>query len=283
MLGAVVAVAALAAAGCGAGALVGPVTLSASPHYGGQTATWTYTATVAQSGEQISPVFLTGPAGTVFPSNPNDYTLTDSGTGSQTALAVNPEGNGVTVLVGCGAGIVGASFPDCPAINDQLTLTVSGVRNPPAGQYAGSDFTVYWEACDGPMSPPQLQGGAPPHTAGLPPDCALPTPNGLTFSNPVPPISYGGLLAAGNGQGSAPISSPEASVGSFVFDVLQAEGGVPPYTWSLVSGTLPPGLSLYASGAILGVPTTAGSYTFTVRVTDDQVTHYDEEITFVIK
>jgi hypothetical protein len=49
---------------------------------------------------------------------------------------------------------------------------------------------------------------------------------------------------------------------------LTATGGVPPYGWTLVSGSLPPGLSMSASGLISGTPTTAGNYGFTVRVTD---------------
>ena len=50
---------------------------------------------------------------------------------------------------------------------------------------------------------------------------------------------------------------------------LFAGGGVPPYRWSHVAGTLPPGLSVQASpGRLLGTPTQAGSFTFTVRVDD---------------
>lgn len=46
-------------------------------------------------------------------------------------------------------------------------------------------------------------------------------------------------------------------------------GGVPPYSWSHAAGTLPPGLTVQASpGRVLGTPTTAGTYTFTVRVND---------------
>ncbi len=46
-------------------------------------------------------------------------------------------------------------------------------------------------------------------------------------------------------------------------------GGVPPYTWSHVAGTLPPGLSVQASpGRVHGTPTLAGTFTFTVRVND---------------
>lgn len=40
------------------------------------------------------------------------------------------------------------------------------------------------------------------------------------------------------------------------------------YTWAVVSGSLPPGLSLSATGALTGTPSLAGTYTFTVQVTD---------------
>jgi hypothetical protein len=52
-------------------------------------------------------------------------------------------------------------------------------------------------------------------------------------------------------------------------------GGAAPYTWALAAGHLPPGLTLQtfgnptdASNELAGTPTTAGSYTFTMRVSD---------------
>ena len=49
-----------------------------------------------------------------------------------------------------------------------------------------------------------------------------------------------------------------------------ADGGVPPYRWSLVAGQLPPGLSLTTSpGRITGTPTVAGTFVFTLRVADN--------------
>lgn len=55
---------------------------------------------------------------------------------------------------------------------------------------------------------------------------------------------------------------------------LTANGGNPPYKWSLLSGSLPSGLHLHRStGVISGKPSTGdtGTYTFTVEVVDKKV------------
>ena len=53
---------------------------------------------------------------------------------------------------------------------------------------------------------------------------------------------------------------------------LQASGGVPPYSWSLQSGSLAAGLNLSTAGAISGTPTLAGAYPLTFMVTDSSTT-----------
>jgi hypothetical protein len=66
-------------------------------------------------------------------------------------------------------------------------------------------------------------------------------------------------------------SLPGVTVGAPYSQSLAAVGGTAPYTWSLVpgSGSLPAGLSLNPStGAITGTPTSAGSSTFSIQVTD---------------
>ncbi len=50
---------------------------------------------------------------------------------------------------------------------------------------------------------------------------------------------------------------------------LQAAGGTPPYQWSIISGSLPTGISLDPlTGALSGAAATAGNYALTVRATD---------------
>ncbi len=61
----------------------------------------------------------------------------------------------------------------------------------------------------------------------------------------------------------------DAAVGTPYSQQLTATGGVPPYTWSIVGGALPPGLTLSPSGLISGSPTApAATSTFTVRAQD---------------
>jgi hypothetical protein len=62
---------------------------------------------------------------------------------------------------------------------------------------------------------------------------------------------------------------PNDEVGSPYSIGLSATGGTTAYTWSISSGTLPPGLSLNSStGTISGTPTVVGALNFTVQVRD---------------
>jgi Putative Ig domain len=79
--------------------------------------------------------------------------------------------------------------------------------------------------------------------------------------NPPPPLSVGTK------------SLPNGTVGTLYSATLAASSGTAPYTWLMTSGSLPGGLgsppgTLPTTGIISGTPTTAGTYTFTVQVTD---------------
>lgn len=66
-------------------------------------------------------------------------------------------------------------------------------------------------------------------------------------------------------------SLPDAMEGDSYSEEIEVEGGDSPYTFTLVSGKLPSGLTLDDDGTIHGTPAkgTAGSYAFTIEVTDD--------------
>jgi hypothetical protein len=63
-------------------------------------------------------------------------------------------------------------------------------------------------------------------------------------------------------------SLPDATQSVPYSVTLAANSGAPPYKWSLSSGTLPPGLALSTGGVLSGTPTTRGTSSFTVGVTD---------------
>ena len=61
---------------------------------------------------------------------------------------------------------------------------------------------------------------------------------------------------------------PSGSVGTPYSFQFVARAGCPPYEFVLVSGSLPPALSMSSSGKVTGTPTTPGFYAFWVEVRD---------------
>ena len=62
----------------------------------------------------------------------------------------------------------------------------------------------------------------------------------------------------------APAVDSGKNYGPNPFPIIDAT----PFTWTVASGTLPPGLSLSSAGAITGTPTAAGTFHFTMKVVD---------------
>lgn len=71
---------------------------------------------------------------------------------------------------------------------------------------------------------------------------------------------------------NSPVQLPNAQVGvvytASLSTVTGLSGGMPPYAWSLTSGSLPAGLALSSSGIVSGTPSGAGSASFGFTVTD---------------
>jgi Putative Ig domain len=64
---------------------------------------------------------------------------------------------------------------------------------------------------------------------------------------------------------------------------LVAEGGVPPYSWDVSDGSLPPGLVLAADGVLRGVPGASGEFRFTVEVADSGKPAYSRSKDLVLR
>jgi len=250
------------------------LTLTSSSGVAGASSTWTYGAYqpgwLTCSPEVISTT-LTGPPGTVFPASPADYTAEYTVENTTTATAF-PTPTILSVSPGK------ASFSlDVTSIAQGdptvLSLAVQGVTNPPAGTYASSDFqvTFAYPGCPG----FSVDAGTQPNV--------IPA-SGLSFFSPAPPLATTTVTSAVWSDQPIPevYSKPTGEVGQLLFAVLHADGGTAPYTWSLAGGTLPPGVSLYPSGAILGRPTQPGTYSFTARVTDLSEHHVDESVSLDI-
>ena len=63
-------------------------------------------------------------------------------------------------------------------------------------------------------------------------------------------------------------SLPPATVGVSYAARIEATGGRAPLAYAFGGGTTPPGLGIDASGTLSGIPSTAGSYSFEISVTD---------------
>src|ERR1700690_3634006 len=72
---------------------------------------------------------------------------------------------------------------------------------------------------------------------------------------------------------------PAGSVGASYSQNIDAQGGVPPYTWNVVSGVLPAGLTFYPVGAIQGLPARTETQIFTVQVTDTNSSFVSQSLT----
>lgn len=172
-----------------------------------------------------------------------------------------------------------------------------------------SHYTIENNLLNGPSGKPRCDWGS--EMLGVNPVLAAPqlasaTDFHLTANSPAidagtatnaPDHDYDGLIRPMNGvwdigayefSGQPPAlnitttSLPQATVGTSYSAQTNASGGVAPYTWQLVSGVLPNGLHLSATGSISGTPTLAGTATVTLGVTDTNGALDTQELSLLV-
>lgn len=171
-----------------------------------------------------------------------------------------------------------------------VTLTIFAALNITAATLPGGAVGALYQA------PLTAAGGKPPYTwsvgsGQLPPGLSL-QPSGVIYGTPTAPGSYSMGLQVTDAEGrsaskvlaiavaaticsscQSPLaittgSLPAGTISTAYSTTLIATGGATPYTWSVASGQVAPGLTIASSGVISGTPTTAGSYGVTLQVAD---------------
>lgn len=183
----------------------------------------------------------------------------------------------VVLAFGCGGG--GSSFSPPPPPPPTLTITT---QSPLPRAVLGRPYTAKLQA----------SGGTPPYSwstqlLGIP-GMSL-AADGTLSGTPTQQANFGPSITVTDAKGATATSSIEldviapltfntpaaladVNIALPAFMYIVANGGVQPYTFSLMPGsTMPPGLTFTngnAVGLIQGTPSTPGSYSFTVQVTD---------------
>lgn len=75
---------------------------------------------------------------------------------------------------------------------------------------------------------------------------------------------------------------PITPAGSAFSFALSATGGFTPYTWTLISGPLPAGITLGSNGILSGTSTQIGTYPLTIKVSDAGNHHDQQSFKFTV-
>ncbi|OPZ30448.1 MAG: Gingipain R2 precursor [Lentisphaerae bacterium ADurb.BinA184] len=200
-----------------------------------------------------------------------------------------------------GSGAAALDTSTVPAApGEALTLTVSGRNLVPVQEQVPAlpgELTIYSAAAlptaftgEHYTFQHAAAGGALPFawaiTAGQPPWLELDPQTGQvsgtpeaagTFTYTVQVTDFEGAVAtqevtltAGDAVAVPAVALPAGEVNATYEAALAATGSFPPFSFVILSGSLPPGLTLGGNGALRGVPTAAGQFAFQVKATDSQ-------------
>lgn len=80
----------------------------------------------------------------------------------------------------------------------------------------------------------------------------------------------------------SPTTLPSSGVGLTYSQQLTASNGTGTYTWSVISGSLPPNVTLSPNGLLSGPLTTGGTYNFIVQVNDSGGASKTQSYTIIV-
>ena len=248
---------------------------------GATSATVTWTASASNNspitGYVVTP-YLNGTAQT-----PVSY---DASTTTRTLTGLTAGGSYTFTVAAVNAVGTGSASPQSSAV---VPYTLPGAPTIGTATAGDSAATVTWTAPASNGFTAVTGYVVTPYIAGVAqtPQTFSSTATTQTVTGLTPGTSYTFKVAAVNAAGTGPASAasaavtvnagpsltfaapPSGEVGVAYSDQLTATGGTGSLTWSVSTGSLPPGLTLNAStGLLSGTPTTSGSYSFTVMVTD---------------
>jgi hypothetical protein len=154
-----------------------------------------------------------------------------------------------------------------PAGSQSMTIKVTGTNFP-------AQAAILWNGA--PLSTTvvdssTLSGTIASSSLATPTTVQLQVQNTQTMqSSQSVPVTITGASAGPSSALSISIASlPQGLVGSSYTGNFTAVGGASPYTWSVSSGQLPPGLTLGANtGVLSGTPTASGNYSFGIKLID---------------
>jgi len=160
---------------------------------------------------------------------------------------------------------------------DSTVLPAATVSTP-----YGFTFTAHggtkpysWAVQATPKPPPGLSIDPMAGTfAGTPLQYGVYQVSATVYDSATPPLTNSVTLPLVISSGLALSSSlPNPVLSEAYSEGTEATGGLPPYTWQLISGQLPAGLTLNTStGVIFGTPTKSGQSTFVITVNDNEGT-----------
>ncbi|HEV7920766.1 MAG TPA: carboxypeptidase regulatory-like domain-containing protein [Thermoanaerobaculia bacterium] len=184
-----------------------------------------------------------------------DFSLTSAFariTGKVTDASTSSALNGVDVLVYDSNGDLAASATSDASGNYTAVLAASGTY------YALTSASAY----------PQYTNQLYDHIPCTGCDPTTGTAITATVGAITPNIDFGLAGAGCAGVSIQPATLPDGGVGLSYNQTLTLANGTGSATFSILSGSLPPNLTLSSSGVISGTTTAAGVYTFVVSATD---------------